>query len=101
MDGRGFPEWMALIQHTDDPLDRSDVESHMLQECQEPCISAGYAFEGLEMWRRVLSASIQPPPSGAGRRVTRSPIAPAWLREVYRGTREDTRRLLLRTRWES
>jgi hypothetical protein len=101
MDTQRLSDWKALVENTEDPVDRSDLESLMLRECHEPYIPAECDFHGPEMWHRVLSASIQPPPSVVEGPASRSLIEPEWLREVYRGSREDTRRLLLSSRQES
>ena len=46
----------------------------------------------LELWRRILSASIQPPPdTGETLALTRSAGERAWWREVCRGPRQATR----------
>ena len=101
MDGQRLSQWKALVENTDYPVDRSDLEGQMLRECHGSCTSAEYDSQDLEMWRRVLLASIQPPPGVVEGPVSRSLIEPEWLREVYRGTREDARRLLLPSRQES
>ena len=94
MDGNRLAEWKELAENTKDPVDRGDLEGQMLlRESQGPYASAAYDSQSLEMWRRGLSASIQPPP-GVVESPVRSLVDPNWLREAYRGTREDTRRLL-------
>ena len=94
MNARRAAEWKELVENPEDPVDRSDLESQMLRESHGSYTSAEDDFQSLEMWRRVLSASIQPPPSVAEGPTMRSLVDPKWLREAYRGTREDTRRLL-------
>lgn len=93
MDAQRLADCHELAENTVDPVDRRDFESGKLSEWYGSYTSAESDAESLEMWRRVLSASIQPPPS-----VVESPVRrlvdPKWLREAYRGTREDTRRLL-------
>jgi hypothetical protein len=101
MDDQRLSEWKALVESTEDPVDRSDLESQMLREWPAPYIPAEYDSQDLEMWHRVLSASIQSPPRVVEGPVRRNLIEPQWLREVYRGTREDTRRLLLPSRQDS
>jgi hypothetical protein len=101
MHGERSAEWRKLAENTQDPADRSDLESCMLRECHGSYTSAEYDCQNLEMWRRVLSASIQSPPSVVERPAMRTLVEPEWLREVYRGTREDARRLLQPGRQES
>jgi len=93
MDAQWPADCHELAENTEDPVDRRDFESQELSEWYGSYTSAESDAESLEMWRRVLSASIQPPPSVVESPV-RSLIDPKWLREVCRGTREDTRRLL-------
>jgi len=94
MNAQRFAEWKELIENTEDPVGRSDLESQMQREWHGSFTSAEYDPQNLVMWRQVLSASIQPPPSVVESPVMRSLIDPKWLREAYRGTREDIRRLL-------
>ena len=94
MGAQRLAEWKELVENPEDPVDRSDLESQMLRESLASYTSAEDDFQSLEMWRRVLSASIQPPPSVAEGPTMRSLVDPKWLREAYRGTREDIRRLL-------
>ena len=90
MDGQRLSECKAMVENTEDPVDRSNLEGQTLRESHGTYISAEYDTQDLEMWHRVLSASIQPPPSVVEGPVKRSLVEPEWLREVYRGTREDT-----------
>lgn len=91
MDARRLAEGKELAENTEHPVDRNDRDSETLSEWHGSYTSAERDSQSLEMWRRVLSASIQSPAS-----VLESPVLtdPKWLREVYRGTGEDTRRLL-------
>jgi hypothetical protein len=83
-------------------LSRRSGEAAMDAQRPAECnASAEYDPENLEMWRRVLSASIQPPPTVADRPILRSLVDPTWLREAYRGTSEDIRRLLRPSHQES
>jgi hypothetical protein len=91
MDTRRLSDRKALVANTEEPVDRSDLKSQMLGECHEPYIAAEYDCQGPEMWHRVLSASIQPPPSVVEAPVRRSPIEPEWPRKVYRRAREGPR----------
>ena len=94
MDAQRLAECNELAESAEDPMDRLDFEGYKQPEWYGSYTSAEYDAENLEMWRRVLSASIQPPPSVAERPIMRSVVDPKWLRETYRGTREDIRRLL-------
>ena len=101
MDGNRLAEWKELAESNEDAVDRGDLESQLLlRESQGPDASAAYDSPSLEMWRRGLSASIQPPPSVVESPV-RSLVDPSWLREACRGTREDIRRLLRPSRQRS
>ena len=93
MEAQRLAEHNERAENTDDPMDRFDLESHKESEWYGSYTSVQYDAENMEMWRRVLSASIQLPP-GADEHPVRSLVDPKWLREVCRGTREDTRRLL-------
>ena len=94
MDDQRLAECNELAESAEDPMDRLDLEGYKQSEWYGSYTSAEYDAEDLEMWRRVLSASIQPPPNVADRPNMRSLVDPTWLREAYRGTREDVRRLL-------
>ena len=83
MDDQRLSEWKALVESTEDPVDRSNLENQMLREWPAPYIPAEYDSQDLEMWHRVLSASIQSPPSVVEGPVRRNLIEPQWLREVY------------------
>ena len=93
MDARRRAECDELVENSGDPMDRLDFESLKQSEWFGSYTSAECDAEHLGMWRRVLSASIQPPPSVADRPIMRG-LDPTWLREAYRGKREDLRRLL-------
>jgi len=101
MNAQRLAEWKKLVESTEDSVDRSDLANQMLQESHGSYTSAEDDSQSLEMWRRVLSASIQPLPSVAQDPAMRSLVDPDWLREAYRGTREDTRRLLRSSRQKS
>lgn len=92
MNAQRLAECNELAETTEDPVDRRDFESQKLSEWYGSYTSAD--AENLQMWRRVLTASIQPSPSIVENPVMRSLVDPKWLGEVYRGTREDARRLL-------
>ena len=94
MDDRRLAELRKLEENTKDPVERADLEAQRLREWYGSYGSDEYDSQSIEMWGRVLSASIQPPLSAVEARAERSLVDPRWLREVCRGTREDVRRLL-------
>ena len=81
MDCRRLAEWRELAENTEDPADRSDLESPMLREVHGSYISAEDGSQSVEMWRRVLAASIQPPPSAVEHRLAFRPLRRARIQE--------------------
>lgn len=58
-------EWLKLVEHTEDPLDRADLGSQMAAEWWGSYGSPIDDFVSREMWQRVLAAHVQPLPDAA------------------------------------
>jgi hypothetical protein len=85
METQGLTKLQALVTSTAGPLERIELGDGISD--------SRLSSEGdLELWRRILSASIQPPPdAGETLALTRSAGERAWWREVCRGPRQATR----------
>jgi hypothetical protein len=85
MDTQGLTKRQALVTSTAGPLERIELGDGISD--------SRLSSEGdLELWRRILSASIQPPPDpGETLALTRGAGERAWWREVCRGPRQATR----------
>jgi hypothetical protein len=77
MNDQRLLEWTTLVENTEDPVDRSDLESQMLQEWYGSNTSAGKEPQDLELCGRTL-LRLSIPPSDGGDHPGR-PIQPPQL----------------------
>ena len=94
MDARRPAGWQEPVENAEDAVDRGDLDRRMLRARCGRYSSAEPDPAQLEIWRRGLAATIQPPAGGEASPVLQHLVDPDWLRAAYRGTREDVRRLL-------
>ncbi|MCC2664407.1 MAG: hypothetical protein K0S35_2329 [Geminicoccaceae bacterium] len=85
MDPRGLAKRLALVKSAAGRLERSELGDGISDAPR----SSEY---DLELWGRILSASIQPPPDPAETlALTRDPQDRPWWREVHRDPRQPSR----------